>query len=815
MVRMRGEQWIRAQVSRAALLSLLATAAAANAQDTRNVSEPHLPATCAVLRARLAAPRGVLSAADEAAPDTRRVQAAIDACTPGSAVRLEAAGSKNVFLSAPLRLRPGVTLWVASGTTLFASRNPRDYDVTPGSCGVVAERRQHCQPLILAEHAPGSGVMGDGAIDGRGGTVLLQGQGLRGKSRTWWELAKEAKIKDQFQSCPGLIVARSSNDFTLYRITLRNSPNLHVAVHGSNGFTAWAVKIKTPQTARNTDGINPHSSSNVTIAHCAIDTGDDNVAIKAGAEGPASHITIAHNHFYAGHGMSIGSDTSGGVSAVRVSDLTLDGTDHGLRIKSDRSRGGLVQDISYEDVCIRNVGNPILLDTRYTRFEGEKIPVYRDIRFKNVSVLTPGGLALLGFDEQHRIGVSLDNVHVAACPGCGVQQDVRAAHAEVTLGPRRGNFTPAGADVSLTDRSLANAAAVTAPALDCSGRFVPFPEQPAAPAAATKVPPPDPTLYVAASGSGDYYSIQRAIDRAPATGAVISIGPGTYRERLVIDKPHIVLTSPYRDPSRTQIVADASSAATGDTFTTATVEVKGADFRAENLTFVNEFNRTHEQKPQGSQALALSVWSDRAIFRNMRFIGDQDTLYAGSSDCSPPGHAPVPCTLTRQYFEDCFIEGNVDFIFGNSLAVFEHCELHSNSHSIGYLTAQGKQHPDEQSLFVFNRARLTADAGVAHVWLGRPWRPRASVVFLRSEMGAHIEPAGFREWHPGETDYMGTVSYAEYASSGPGAHTGQRDPHVQQLSAEQAARYDARRILRRKDNWDPTVRSKLENAQVK
>jgi polygalacturonase len=507
--------------------------------------------------------------------------------------------------------------------------------------------------------------------------------------------------------------------------------------------------------------------------------------------------------------MSIGSDTSGGVSAVRVTDLTLDGTDHGLRIKSDRSRGGLVQDISYEDVCMRNVGNPILLDTRYTRFEGEKIPVYRDIRFKDVSVLSPGGFALLGFDEQHRIGVSLDNVHVSEG-----QQDLRAAHAEVTLGPGRGNFTPAGADVSIADVSRANAGAIS-PALDCSGRFVPFPELPAAPAAATKVPPRDPTLYVAVSGSGDYYSIQRAIDRAPATGAVISIGPGTYRERLVIDKPHIVLRSPYKDPEKTQVVADASAGATGDTFTTATVEVKGADFRAENLTFVNEFNRTHEQKPQGSQALALSVWADRAVFRNMRFIGDQDTLYAGSSDCSPPGHTPAQCTLTRQYFQDCFIEGNVDFIFGNSLAVFDHCEIHSTPHSIGYLTAQGKQQPDEQSLFVFNRAQLTADAGVTHVWLGRPWRPRASVVFLRSEMGAQIEPAGFREWHPGETDYMGTVSYAEYASSGPGAHAGQRDPHVRQLSAAQAARYDARRILRGKDNWDPTVRSKIDSSSLK
>ena len=104
-----------------------------------------------------------------------------------------------------------------------------------------------------------------------------------------------------------------------------------MSVEQTNGFTAWGVKIKTPKTARNTDGIDPSSSANVTIAYCDIDTGDDNVAIKAGAAGPAARMTIAHNHFYAGHGMSIGSGTDGGVNHVRVSDLTIDGADNGIQ----------------------------------------------------------------------------------------------------------------------------------------------------------------------------------------------------------------------------------------------------------------------------------------------------------------------------------------------------------------------------------------------------------------------------------------------------------------------------------------------------
>src|SRR5215831_19878013 len=342
-----------------------------SAQDLRSVSEPRFPGACAVLSARHSAPGCTLSEASEAAPDTARIQAAIDGCAPGQAVKLTRDGERNVFLAGPLQLRPRVTLWIDAGTALFASRDARDYDVGPGSCGVVTEaaaRGRGCKPLLLAEDAPGSGVMGDGAIDGRGGATL------RGQDVTWWDLAKKAKVYDLQQSCPRLLVVRRSSDFTLYRITLRNSPNFHVVAERTDGFTAWGVKIRTPKTARNTDGIDPSSSSNVTIAHCHIDTGDDNVAIKAGVTGRSGDMTIAHNHFYSGHGMSIGSNTDGGVSRIRVSDLTIDGTDNGIRIKSDRSRGGLVQDVSYENVCMRNVQNPIVLTSMYTTFDGNKLP---------------------------------------------------------------------------------------------------------------------------------------------------------------------------------------------------------------------------------------------------------------------------------------------------------------------------------------------------------------------------------------------------------------------------------------------------------
>jgi len=756
------------------------------AQDTRNVTEPRVPPVCTVLTARLAAPRGILTEASERTPDTDRIQDAIDHCPRGQAVELKASKANTILLAGPLLLKPGVTLLIDAGTALFASRNPRDYDLTPGSCGVVNEKGHGCKPFLTAENAPGSGIMGDGVIDGRGGARLL------GANETWWDLAKTAKIYDKQQSVPRMLVVRKSDDFTLYRITLRNSPNFHVGVEQTDGFTAWGVKILTPKTARNTDGIDPSSSTNITITHCFIATGDDNIAIKSGSMGPASHITIAHNHFYSGHGMSIGSGTSGGVSAVRVTDLSIDGADNGIRIKSDRSRGGLVRDVIYENVVMRNVTNPIVLTSMYTTFPGDLLPVYRDIVLKDVRSLTPGSLILLGLDERHRMGVTFDNVTVDGLR----KEDVLAQHVEMRIAPRRGNVVPAGNDVSVTLTGAEPGVPV-----ESGNRFPAFPADPKAPMAAMMAPPEDPTFYVAASGTGDYYSIQRAIDVAPAAGATISIAPGTYREALTVTKHNIRLRSPYSDAGKTVIVFDNSAGSSGSTLKSATVNVPADDFFAENLTFANDYNATHEQLPQGSQALALMVTGDRAVFRNMRILGNQDTLYAGIKECKPAEGRP--CIPSRQYFSKCYIEGNVDFIFGDGKAAFDSCEIHSTKHSIGFITAQGKNYPEQDSGFVFDHCKLTAEPGITDVWLGRPWKPYATVIFMNTEMGGHIQAAGWREWHPGETNSITTAFYAEFNSTGPSGRPAGRDPHTRQLSAAEASLYEIRRYLAGSDHWDP------------
>jgi polygalacturonase len=459
---------------RLALLALLPLCPAfiLAAQDTRTVIEPSFPQLCTTVDAQLQSHDHTLAPEDEQKLDTARIQKAIDKCGKGRAVMLRVNETNDALLSGPLELKPEVTLIVGRGVTLYASRDPAVFAVSPGSCGIISPKGgRGCKPLIAVNHAPNSGIMGDGAIDGRGGEKML------GSQSSWWELAQQARGGGG-QQVPRLIVANDSDNFTLYRITLKNSPNFHVSYNGGNGFTVWGVKIDTPQRktdtpqplSRNTDGIDPgDGTKNVTITHSFIRDGDDNIAIKGGAGG-ATNMTISHNHFYWGHGMSIGSETSGGVSKIRVFDLSLDGTDAGIRIKSNGSRGGLTEDVVYDDLCIRNSPNPITLDTAYSAngpLQGNSPPTMRDVTLHNVRVSGGGKITFNGYGHDYRIGATLNGVQITN----EAKYTYQVNHADLTLGPEPTNLQlPAG-----EDSTLKGTPAEGSPA-SCADKFVPFPQ---------------------------------------------------------------------------------------------------------------------------------------------------------------------------------------------------------------------------------------------------------------------------------------------------------------------------------------------------
>ncbi len=436
----------------------------AHAQDTRTVTEPKIPAACTVLKAQLVGTKGI-DAADEEKLDTARLQKALDGCGRGKAVELAADGAHNAFLSGPIEMRKGVTLLVDAGVTLYGSRNPKDYQVegAPAVCGTVSDKRGGCKPMIGGKGAADSAIMGDGTIDGRGGSKLL----LDGKEidKTWWGLAEDAR-KGGNQMVPRLIVMDASDNFTLYRITLKNAAFFHVTYAGGDGFTVWGLKIDTPANARNTDGVDPSASKNITVTQSWIRTGDDNIAIKGG-NGPVTNMTVIHNHFYYGHGMSIGSETNAGVSALRVTDLSLDGTTSGIRIKSNVTRGGLVHDVVYDDVCIRGSKTPIDLDTSYTNPGSvqNSPPTFADITLHNVRMSGGGTVKLNGFDATHRIGIRFD----------GVTEDTPASYkfvakfADITQGPGPVNLQMAG------ESSTVKGTPGKGTPAGCVEKFVPFP----------------------------------------------------------------------------------------------------------------------------------------------------------------------------------------------------------------------------------------------------------------------------------------------------------------------------------------------------
>jgi len=486
-----------------AFLILLVAINLSAAQDTRQVSEPKIPPSCVRLEASLRAIDNKLAESDESKLDTDRIQKAIDACKPGTAVELSPTRTNNAFLTGPLEMRTGITLLIDKGVTLLGSRDPKVYDlgtnqpgegVTPGLCGTIATGtppptfpapqrpvRGGCRPLISVVNATDVGIMGDGVIDGRGYARLA------GKDYSWWQMARKAEPTNERYYSTRLIVASQADGLVLYRIALYNSPNFHVSVNKTNGFTAWGVHIQTPTDkaldARNTDGIDPGSSTNITVAHSWIDNGDDNIAIKTGT----SHMSVLDNHFFSGHGMSIGSETFTGQSFLLVDRLTLDHTTSGIRIKSNVTRGGPVHDLVYRNICMRDVPIPIAISPYYTNqttepfedpyYKGDRIPDYKRVALEDVFSETPGTVLIAGLDDQHRTEVTLNNIVIKGITRSQLHLAFADLHLPACPAGRGTNLplTDLPSSVKLIPSSEAGCGArPPAPPDPCEGRFLPM-----------------------------------------------------------------------------------------------------------------------------------------------------------------------------------------------------------------------------------------------------------------------------------------------------------------------------------------------------
>lgn len=294
------------------------------------------------------------------------------------------------------------------------------------------------------------------------------------------------------------------------------------------------------------------------------------------------------------------------------------------------------------------------------------------------------------------------------------------------------------------------------------------------------------TAVVAKDGSGDFTTIQAAMATigmgSPARPATIYVRKGVYREVVYAQREKRYVRLIGEDPASTILVYGLHATMTGldgqpiGTFRTPTFSLDADDFTLENLTVQNDAG------PVG-QALAIAVNGDRVVFRNCRFLGHQDTVFLNRG---------------RQYFEGSYIEGTTDFLFGGATAWFENCDIRSLDSS--YLTATATP-PEAAFGFVFNRCRVSVAEG-EHSYLGRPWRDHAATLFMRSELGAGIRPAGWHNWDEPWREV--TSRYLEYRNTGPGADRDQRVPWSRELTPNEADLVTPATVLRGCDGWDPT-----------
>jgi len=376
-------------------------------------------------------PRDFGAAADGQTNDQLAIQAAIDSCA--------AARSRTVylysgtFLSGPIFLKTNITLQLAPDATLLASQNPEDYQRQPGMPDIGRS--------ILSLVNTGAGetdvtITGSGTIDGAGAW--------------WWQ--------NHLADRPRLVTFYRSQRILVEGITLTNSPSFHLVPSRSQDIVIRNIYIVAPADSPNTDGIDPSDSRNVSVSNCTIDVGDDNIAIKAGHIDPdhfgesSADITITDCTFLHGHGMSIGSETLGGVRRISVQRCTFRDTVAGIRIKSNRAVGGEVAFVSYKDITMENVKNGIFLSGYYPdntippafTDAGQEVtattPNYHHITMENVvstGTTNPAG-KIIAVPELPMHDITLTGITISSVPTGMWLRNVAITLRNVEIQPRSG-----------------------------------------------------------------------------------------------------------------------------------------------------------------------------------------------------------------------------------------------------------------------------------------------------------------------------------------------------------------------------------------
>lgn len=361
--------------------------------------------------------------ADGHTKNTASIQNAIDACEAkgGGIVRLRT----GVFLTGPIVLKSHITLEIDRDATLLGSPDKSDYPE------MKELREDAVQPLIAATNAEDITIRGGGTIDGNG--------------KQWWDDVYAHRHNPDFPASkrPRLLLLDHCKHLLIDGMTIQNSASWQVVPYYCDDVTIRNGKILAPARSPNTDGIDPFSSHHVTVSHMTIDVGDDNVAIKSGQPGspgpddPSTDITVTDCTFLHGHGMSIGSEISGGVQNVSVARVRFEHTSHGVRIKSNRDRGGNIGNFEFRNLTMSDVGEAIVVTEYYPKIAPHDTaqpltrltPRFHDIHISNVKVTgAKEAGVIVGLPESPITTIVLDNVRIRAEKGMTISNATVTAH---------------------------------------------------------------------------------------------------------------------------------------------------------------------------------------------------------------------------------------------------------------------------------------------------------------------------------------------------------------------------------------------------
>jgi polygalacturonase len=352
--------------------------------------------------------------------DTEVIQKAFDSARKSGGTVVFPAGN---YVSGPLTLKgDNITLRLEAGATLAASTNQALFLKAGSGDWLAAKSGGDFNPFLSIKDGTNVTLTGKGTIDGNGAV--------------WWEEAEKARQRQSGFTLPrpNLIVPTRIKNLRVVGITIQNSPKFALVPTECEDVWIESVTILAPERAANTDAIDPSISRNVTVTNCLIDVGDDNIAIKsgkkvAGREFACENITIVDCVFKHGHGMSIGGETVGGVKNVIVRNVSFENTDNGIRIKSDRKRGGVVDGLLCENITMKNVRGAITITSYYPRIPAtdeaqpvtDTTPKYRNIVLRNIKgTSSKAAGVIVGLPESGIENVLLENIQIDAA-GAGLE----------------------------------------------------------------------------------------------------------------------------------------------------------------------------------------------------------------------------------------------------------------------------------------------------------------------------------------------------------------------------------------------------------